>query len=141
LLNAKAIKYIAGAAGVLRLFRMFNSTASNKDTEEVIKDEEANTGLALSYPLSNYNVWADELQAAMFDTGTDEDTIFSIFERLKNIRDLLQLIKSFGVRTYYVFGISQGDYNLAQWFQEELSTSDIEEINSILHAKNITYSL
>lgn len=114
--------------------------SSNEDTSNIIDDELQQSQLVLTYPTSNYNIMADQLQSAMFDAGTDEQTIYSIFRKLKNPKDLLQLVKAFGKRKYYVFGISQGNYNLGQWLQEELSDSEKQEINSILQSNNINYS-
>ena len=128
------------AGALFLLYKLSNSTQSNKDTSELINEESEAAeaeGITLSYPLSNYNIWADSLQAAMFDAGTDESVIYNVFNKLKNPRDLLQLIKAFGVRPYYTFGWKQGNYNLGQWFTEELSTSEFDKINAILKSKNI----
>lgn len=127
-----------GLAALLIFNRVKGS--SNKDTSNIIDDELEESQLQLSYPLSNYNIMADQLQSAMFDAGTDEQTIYTIFKKLKNPKDLLQLVKAFGRRTYYVFGYPQGNYNLGQWIQEELSDSEKQEINSILQSNNINYT-
>lgn len=134
---------LIGGSLLLLWYLAPSKNESNEDTSEQIDKEAAaaeNQGIKLSYPLSNYNIWADTLQAAMFDAGTNESAIFSIFRKLKNPRDLLQLVKAFGTRAYYSFGWKQGDYNLAQWFNEELSESEIDEINSILKSNNIIYA-
>jgi len=113
--------------------------ASNKDTSNIVDEELQSSTYNLTYPLSNYNNFADQLQSAMFDAGTDEDTIYNVFRKLKNPKDLLQLIKAFGIRTYYWFGWPQGNYNLAQWIQEELKQGEKDKINDILRANNINY--
>jgi hypothetical protein len=52
----------------------------------------------LSYPLSQYDEWANSLYSAMFRSGTDEEPIYRIMGYMKNNADVLQLIKAFGVR-------------------------------------------
>lgn len=132
---------IQSAAIVAGAFFLYSSlkTKSNKDTADQVDDELNQPGVSLSYPLSNYSLMADQLQSAMFDAGTDENTIYSVMAKLKNPKDLLQLIKSFGLRTYYQFGWPQGKYNLGQWFQEELSDSEKDKINQILAGNSINY--
>lgn len=137
----KQAPYILGAG--LLLYLIFGSKKnSNQDTADQI-DTEAEAaesqGLPLSYPLSNYFLFADTLQSAMFDLGTNESKIYAIFNKLNNARDLLQLIKSFGLRPYYQFGWNQGNYNLGQWFGEELSITEYNKINQILQDKGINY--
>ena len=126
------------AAGSLFLFSKLK-TKSNKDTADQVNEELNQPGISLSYPLSNYSLMADQLQSAMFDAGTDENTIYAVMAKLKNPKDLLQLIKSFGLRTYTVFGWPQGNYNLGQWIQEELSTTEKDKVNQILAGNGINY--
>lgn len=140
-IKKKPIQTLGALTTLILLFKFLNNKKnSNIDTSDIINEENENSAFQLSYPLSNYNIMADQLQAAMFDIGTNEDIIYIIFKKLKNPKDLLQLIKSFGIRPYYVFGWNQGNYNLGQWLAEELNISEIEKINSILRASNINYS-
>lgn len=132
------VKSAAIAAGALFLYSSFK-TKSNKDTADQVDQELNEAGINLTYPLSNYSLMADQLQSAMFDAGTDESTIYAVMAKLKNPKDLLQLIKSFGLRTYYQFGWPQGNYNLGQWFQEELSTGEKDKVNQILAGNGINY--
>lgn len=76
------------------------------------------------------NTLADKLHAAMAGMGTDEDAIFAVFNSLNTRSDLLQLIKTFGYR--------DGE-TLQEWLADDLSTSDISHINSILASRNINY--
>lgn len=132
------------ATGILALsifaINKLTKKASNKDTADQVDNELNESGLTLSYPLSNYNLMADQLQSAMFDAGTDENTIYQVMGKLKNAKDLLQLIKAFGIRTYYQFGWPQGNYNLGQWFQEEINSSEKDKVNQILSSKGITFA-
>lgn len=76
------------------------------------------------------NTLADKLHTAMSGMGTDEDAIFAVFNSLNTRSDLLQLIKTFGYR--------DGE-TLQEWLADDLSTSDISHINSILASRNINY--
>lgn len=131
-------KTAAIVVGGLFLLNNFK-TKSNKDTNDQVDKELQDSTLSLSYPLSNYSLMADQLQSAMFDAGTDEETIYTIMKKIKNPKDLLQLIKSFGLRTYYQFGWPQGNYNLGQWFQEELNSTEKYKVNQILAGNGINY--
>lgn len=102
-------------------------------------DNLINNGQQLSHPLSWYAAKADAMQQAMFDLGTDEAVIYGAFNGCNSIIDVLQLISTFGNRPYYYFGINYGNLTLPQWFSEELDSSEIDQINTILQNKNINY--
>jgi hypothetical protein len=135
-------KILAGAAaiglGYFALKNLFKRNYSKETTTQSQRDADQLKG-TLTYPLTYYKQAADTLQAAMFDLGTNEESIYRIFSSLKNSKDLFQLISTFGVRPYYNFGLKQGNYNLGQWFTEELSNSEIGKINSILASKKIDF--
>lgn len=96
-------------------------------------------GETLTYPISWYNAKADAMQQAMFDAGTDEDTIYNVFQNCPKLIDVLKIIAVFGNRPYYTFGINYGNLTLSQWFAEELDSSEIDNINSILQNNGINY--
>jgi len=92
----------------------------------------------LSFPLSAYSGFADQIEAAGRATlGTDEDTIFGVFRKLKTRRDVLQLIVAFGERRLDFALASSG---LAGYLANELDSDDIAEINLILSEKGIDYA-
>lgn len=62
--------------------------------------------------------------------GTDEEMVYSVFETLSTRSDLLALVKKFGV----VDG-----HTLNEWMNKELSTSELEHIQSLLTSKGIVY--
>lgn len=96
-------------------------------------------GETLTYPVSWYNAKADSMQQAMFDLGTDEEAIYNVFENCPKLIDVLKIIAVFGNRPYYTFGINYGNLTLSQWFAEELDSSEIDTINSILQGNGINY--
>ena len=96
----------------------------------------------LSYPLSVYETYAQDLYGAMYRFGTEEDTIFRIMGYMKNDADVLQLIKAFGVRKAGAGQLFAGNGTLNEFFSDELDSTDIGIINKTLAAKknpSITY--
>jgi hypothetical protein len=89
----------------------------------------------LSYPLSVYETYAQDLYGAMYRFGTDEDTIFRIMGYMKNDADVLQLIKAFGVRKAGAGQMFAGNGTLNEFFSDELDSTDIGIINKTLAAK------
>jgi hypothetical protein len=94
----------------------------------------------LTYPLSQYKSFADQIEVAGFGLGTDEEAIYSIFRKLKNNADYLALKQAWGkpTRKTYDWAVPL-DYTLSQFLRYELSDSDITKLNNILQSKGITY--
>ena len=106
---------------------------ATKELANVSKDTPA------SYSKSQYKLAADTLQGAMDDQGTDENSIYRVLGLMKNNTDFLELVIAFGVRQKYEFGIPTFEGNLARWFNDELDSSEIEEVNSILKKNAIKF--
>ena len=109
-------------------------TLSNADAD--IKAAEK-TGEKLTYSLGNYTQFADQIYAAVLTVfGTDEQAIYAVFNKMQNNLDVAQLIKAFGKRRLE-FSTTMAE--LGAHLSEDLYTSEINKLNSILAAKNITY--
>jgi hypothetical protein len=96
----------------------------------------------LSYRLSVYDTYAQDLYGAMYRAMTEEDTIYRIMGYMKNDADVLQLIKAFGVRKAGAGQFFLGNATLNEWFSDELDSTEIGIINKILASKknpSITY--
>jgi len=132
-----------GAAALFILYKLFKKQAPEVSTGAEVNKEltEAIKKSPLSYPLSQYKIGADILKTAMFDVGTDEDSIFRTFNYLKNNADFLALVTAFGIRPKYEFGINVGNWNLGQWLQDELSSGELLKLNQLLVSKGITYTI
>lgn len=138
---------IGGAAALILYYLLFRRKPLLPTTEQTAVEQEtaqAAATAAPTYPQSQYNTWANQLESAMFDWGTDETTVFAVFKNLKNNSDYLKLFQAFGKREY-TGGIAPGffypQYDLTQWLREELSESDINTINTDLRNKGITYQI
>jgi hypothetical protein len=133
---------LSGLFLVYRMLRPAGAKEQQQTTTAVKTDiaKEEAKGVQATYNNANYKTLADKLYSAMNTSGTDESAIFSVFQQLKNNIDVLKLIEAYGTRQLYTFGIpTGGQQNLSQALTDELSSSDIAEINKILFTKGINY--
>jgi len=95
----------------------------------------------LTYSPAQYKTWANSLEEAMFDLGTDKYTIVQVFKKLKKDVDVLALIDAFGTRKYYTIGISYGPKTLGQWLTIEDNWWEylISDINKALSDNRVKY--
>lgn len=132
-------KYLIGAIAATAVYYFFFKKADADEKEESELAQEAAQAGNASYADSQFYAWANVLEQAMFDIGTDEDSIYNIFNALNNNADFIKLKQAFGMREYtggtlpYWF---YGDYSLEEWLNAEGET---ENVNNILASKNITY--
>jgi len=137
---------VAGAGyGIYKLIKFLSAEnkAEKKETQLVkgeLETEVAKTGL--SYPGSQYLTFANVIETAGFDIGTDEEAIYSTFRKLNNNADYLQLLSAWGKpnRTIYDWGIGY-DMTLPQYLRYEMGDDEINKINYILKSKGITYKV
>lgn len=101
----------------------------NKQLADSLNEEIDTNQLTITQ--AQFNTYASSLYAAMEGAGTDEDKIYAVFRAMKTRADVLQLIKTFGVK--------DGE-TLTEWLHGDLSASEIEKINTILAGNNINYS-
>ena len=125
------------------LWLIFGRKSTNALTASTFSNEAEQSAptMPASYSYANFLALADKLETSMFDVGTDEDSIYNVFKVLKNNTDFALLFKAFGKRPYYTFGYNEGNWNLIQWLQEELSGSEQQTVNNILASKGITYRI
>lgn len=107
---------------------------AKKEVADLETSAEA-TGEQPTYLAANYNSFASSLYYAMqsdwynpFDYGTDETAVKDVFNKMMNTRDIVELLKAFGIRD---------GYDLGQWLSGEGMTTDV---NQILQSKSINYS-
>lgn len=135
------IPFLIGGSALIAIYLIFFRRKKSEVLEEQALTQEAGSG-STSYPDSQFYAWANRLEQSMFDVGTDEDAIFDVFGSLRNNSDFIKLKQAFGVRNYtggYVPGFLSDDLSLDGWIAQELDGSEINELNSILARKGITY--
>jgi hypothetical protein len=109
-------------------------TLSNADAD--IKAAQK-TGESASYSSATYSQLADKIYSAvMYTWGTDEQAIYDVFNLMKNNIDVAMLIKAFGKRR---LEFSTQDAELGAHLSNDLDSTEIAKINSILSSKGITY--
>jgi len=129
-----------GVKGILALFAKTPEEIAQDNLDQAIIDQQSG-GVNFTFPLSQYDIFADTLEEATDTAFTDEDSIYTVFNALQNNADLLQLIKAYGQRYHFEFGIPLGNYTLSQVLVAVLSQSERDQIQSILNAKGITITL
>jgi predicted ATP-dependent endonuclease of OLD family len=105
-------------------------------------EKESEFSCELHHDNQPYSEWANRLENAMFDIGTDENAIFEVFGSLRTNGDFIKLKQAFGIREYsggFLPGFVSPDLGLDGWIQQELDGSEINELNAILQRKGITY--
>lgn len=135
------VNYLVKGGIGLALLYLFTRSSKAAQEQQSLNQESSQAGTP-TYPNSQYQAWANRLEQAMFDWGTEEETIFEIFSSLQNNADFLKLKLAFGTRTY-TGGVLPGFFNdklsLDAWLQQELDESELARVNQILSSKGITY--
>jgi hypothetical protein len=142
------------------LNRVKAQAQQKKDNATVIQQQNEakaleQTGMKPSYPDSQYKAWGDAIQK-QFD-GCDFSfgnfvlpnifasysgyKVYQILDKLKNNLDFLKLSSAYGVRTYDQCGWGTGNFtgSLASAISDELTESEVTELNKLLAKKGITY--
>lgn len=128
---SKIIKIIVIIIAVIVGYHYLKKYIKNRKNKAVLNELDKDINVSkLSYQLSYYGIWANDLFTAMEGVGTDEDAIYDIFKKMQTKDDVLQLITAFGV---------EDEETLTQWIASELSTDERDTLNRLLSDKNINY--
>jgi hypothetical protein len=133
--------YIGAGLGLYLIYFLFFKRKKSDVAEEQALQQEGSSSTS-TYPDSQFYGWANRLENAMFDIGTDENAIFEVFGSLRTNGDFIKLKQAFGIREYsggFLPGFVSPDLGLDGWIQQELDGSEINELNAILQRKGITY--
>jgi len=134
---------LAGYLGY-KWYRKKNPT----DESSLTADEKAARakGQALSYTLSSYQGLANTIFNAWYQTynpfnSIDETIVLSVFNKMKNDLDVLQLIRAFGKRRAPVNFLSllTPDVTLGEWLSIGLEPAEIKAVNEVLAKKGISF--
>lgn len=134
---------VAVAYGVSKVLKILKPEYKREQNEQKtivgeLETETKKTGL--SYPQSQYAAFANIIETAAFDVGTDEDAIYTVFRNLKNNADYLALTNAWGKPTRKIYDWGFGyDMTLPQLIRWEMDNKEVAKINSILKSKNIKY--
>jgi len=157
---AKGVVVVGGAVVVYlvgsRVYRAVFPTEAQRKNRELEKNIDSEisklqgNGKKASYSDSNYNTFANTIYNSMrFAVGDDYSTVESTLKRMKNDLDVAKLIKAFGVKQDYFFGLPTGDkMDLFTYIQKELGNEyggltnyRVKRINEDWSKKGISYQI
>lgn len=92
----------------------------------------------LTYEPAYYGILANRLQGALEGAGTDEATVYSIFDQLQTKDDLLKLISTFGYRDSTTLGVGN-EGNMIDWLTAEMSVNDLQPVRDTFNRFNIPF--
>ena len=97
----------------------------------------------LTYPASEYTAMANRLVIAFNDCGTVEQTVYSVFDKIKNNADILKLKAVWGTRKWdgcLLAGEWDRVGTLDEAMTDELRASELAKVNNKLIQKGIMYT-
>ena len=135
--------YLVTAVGIGYLgYQWYKKYKIDQKAQE-IKDQMSayeKAGVRQTYPDSKYKALHDTIYDAVesFSNAlhTDINSIYGVFQQLKNDVDFLMLQQY----TYTVGWVWKQTYTLDEYLKEKLDESQIAQINNILKAKRINYA-
>jgi len=100
------------------------------------KDEPPRDDTESTIDLESANSYADQLFQAMANTGTKENEIYSVLERVKTKANYNKVYNAFGKRKYIPgFGVYDAffgnEHNLTIWLSSELNSSEQKKLNDL----------
>jgi hypothetical protein len=153
------IQYAILGGGLFLAYKLYKKITSNEttqeDTQNLLKKEldfeQAKLKIQkLTYPLSNYLLFANLLDESMrYGIGDNYKAVVNTLQKMNNNKDVLQLIKAYGNRQGYVFGIPSGNpKDLFTTIKAELGNEyagltsyKVDQINNDWKKKKISYSI
>jgi len=157
---AKGIVIVGGVALVayagVKLAKVLFPSEQRKKEKELEKDvleeiqQAEQSGKKSSYSDSSYIQYANTIHNAIqYCVGDDYGTVVDIAKRMKNDLDVAKLIKAYGTRQRYCFGIPSGGKDdlftaiRAELGQEfgGLTSYRVKQINSDWQSKGIKYQI
>lgn len=135
-LSSKQIATVIGVLCVVVLLVWLVSKVKDKIEDSITNNklvDEANAEIDVNKTTltqSQLNTLSTKIYSALKGAGSDEDAVYAAIEEVQNRTDLLQLIKTFGVKD---------SLTMKEWLYDDLSVDEIAHINNILASKNINY--
>jgi hypothetical protein len=101
-------------------------------------------GIDPSLPIAQYSSYASTIRTAVDDCGTDENSIYRVFEALNNEADIYMLIIKCKILSYkgcFTQGGWLGNIHktLPEVITSDMTDSEVNKVNSILSDKDIQY--
>jgi hypothetical protein len=156
---AKGLVVVGGAAALFfvgkKLYTIVFPSAEEKRNAELGRNIDTEIGRLqnsqkATFPESTYNTLANTIYNSMkFAVGDDYGAVQDSLKKMKNDLDVAKLIKAFGSRQDYAFGIPVGGkMDLFTYVKKELGNEwggltayRVTDINKDWAAKKITYTI
>ena len=156
---AKGIVVVGGSAALFfvgkKLYTIVFPSAEEKRNAELGRNIDTEIGRLqnsqkATFPESTYNTLANTIYNSMkFAVGDDYGAVQDSLKKMKNDLDVAKLIKAFGSRQDYAFGIPVGGkMDLFTYVKKELGNEwggltayRVTDINKDWAAKKITYTI
>ncbi len=156
---AKGIVVVGGAAALFfvgkKIYTIVFPSAEEKRNAELGRNIDTEIAKLqksqkASFPESTYNTLANTIYNSMkFAVGDDYGAVQDSLKKMKNDLDVAKLIKAFGSRQDYAFGIPVGGkMDLFTYVKKELGNEwggltdyRVKDINKDWAAKKITYTI
>ena len=136
LLIAGAVGFVVVKAGkgVAEAFRKWQAG------RDIVKEKnQLEKTQSLSYPISQYQIFAGSLYDAFEGSATNEARIKTVFSQMKNNLDVLKLVEVYGTRDGGAY-LWTPKMTLIEQIPYDMENSEIETyVNAPLRAKSITY--
>ena len=144
---------IGGSAIVIYLLykKFFSKDKTQEETAEELlkrlKEESERNQQLLTYPVSNYSAFANILHESMkYAVGDNYGAVTDICKKMQNDKDVQELIKAYGIRQLYFFGLPTGEpLDLFSSIRKELGDElglisiRVSNINNDWKSKGIKY--
>lgn len=134
----------------LILFGIYKAYLFMKIEKELIEEKTEiqvleKQGISPTYSNHEYNKWADDLEDAMAGFGTDIDTVYGVYGRMKNNADIIALERAFGLRLsdstdFWLGGWGMAPTDLSDWLKGDLSHAELQSLNDQLERQGISKS-
>jgi len=138
---------VIGGVIVYEVFFKYKPTPDQKklldDAKSMLDKLHYQFGIDPSLPVAQYSSYGSTIRTAIDDCGTDEESIYRVFDALNNEADIYMLIVKSDILSYK--GCFEGSYfgnvhrTLPEAITADLSYSQVNKINSILSDKGIQY--
>ena len=148
------IQIILGGAGAFLLYKLF--TKNEQDQANALLQSQNSAELnnflkkyKLSFNPSQYSSMANTIyEGTKYGLGDNYPAVVATLKLLKNDADVAMLVKTYGSRQNYIFGIPQGEKrDLLTNIKKELGSNfgffsgHIDNVNKDWQKKGITYIL
>ena len=150
------INYLIAGAGLFigyKIYKILFKNEQEQTNDQIIKDaekekKELEKKFKLTFPVSQYPIFANLIyESTKYGIGDNYGAVVTTLKKLKNDLDVATLIKIYGARQNYIFGIPTGEKkdlftNIKAELGNEyggLTSYRIDQINNDWMKKGIKY--